>query len=537
MEFDIDRRAMLGIGGAAAVASFATGTIAQERQVTAPTPAGPRPNIILWVPDELRADALACYGNPVTRTPNYDRLAATGTRFEQCHVQFTVCGASRCSFLTGWPASVRGHRSLFYFLRPDEPNLFRYLRQAGYDVFWLGKNDALAAQSFAGSVTRWSEQGKGARPGVSPYAALLSAGEFGVTPGSYSFLYPPFGKREETNDYGLVQSAIDILSRRETERPFCIFIAMGEPHPPYTAPPGFHDMYDPAAIPAPTPPGARRKPSFHAAIRRQYNLERLPAETFRKIRAVYYGQVSYSDWLLGLLLEALDRTGRAADTALFAFSDHGDYAGDYGLVEKWPSGLEDCLSHIPLIARVPGKAPTGPSREIVELYDVMQTCLELAGTSARHTHFARSLMPQLSGRPGDVDRAAFAEGGYNVYEPQCFEPVSSVGGPYKGKLTLQNERPETVSRAAMVRTRDHKLIVRPNGQSELYDCEKDPAQNNNLFGTRGVATVEGDLQRRLLNWYVNTTGIAPMDKDQRAAPPFSPLPSPPITPLPALLDH
>ena len=82
-----------------------------------------RPNIVLFVPDELRADALACYGNPVVRTPHFDRLAKMGTRFESCHVQFPVCGASRCSLATGWSTSVRGHRSLYYFLKPNEPLL------------------------------------------------------------------------------------------------------------------------------------------------------------------------------------------------------------------------------------------------------------------------------------------------------------------------------------------------------------------------------------------------------------------------------
>src|SRR5690349_14260786 len=115
-----------------------------------------RPNLIFFMPDELRADALSCYGNPICRTPHLDYLAHEGTRFAQCHVSYPVCGASRCSLLTGWPTSVRGHRSLYYFLRPNEPNLFRYLRQGGYDVYWYGKNDALASESFADSVTEWN---------------------------------------------------------------------------------------------------------------------------------------------------------------------------------------------------------------------------------------------------------------------------------------------------------------------------------------------------------------------------------------------
>jgi choline-sulfatase len=105
---------------------------------------GSRPNLILFFPDELRADALACYGNPVTRTPNFDRLAKAGTRFANAHVQYPVCAASRCSMLTGLPTSATGHRGFSYLLQPTEPNLFALLRQSGYDTFFFGKNDVLA---------------------------------------------------------------------------------------------------------------------------------------------------------------------------------------------------------------------------------------------------------------------------------------------------------------------------------------------------------------------------------------------------------
>src|SRR5436305_15306446 len=117
--------------------------------------------------------------------------------------------------------------------------------------------------------------------------------------------------------------------------------------------------------------------------------------------------ICYNGRLLGELLEALERTGHAKDTAVFLFSDHGEWGGDYGLVEKWPSACDGTLEHIPLIARVPGMAKGHVSKEIVELYDVMATCLDLAGIEPQHTHFARSLMPQLPGRPGASSRAAF----------------------------------------------------------------------------------------------------------------------------------
>ncbi|MGC9291753.1 MAG: sulfatase-like hydrolase/transferase [Acidobacteriaceae bacterium] len=493
-----------------------------------------QPNLILFMPDELRADALACYGNPLTHTPNFDKLAQEGTRFANCHVQYPVCGASRCSMLTGWPTSVRGHRSLTYFLRPDEPNMFRYLRQAGYDVFWYGKNDALAAGSFYQSVTMWNYPSP--PPIRIPREHRKTQSFTDKIIGPDTFIGLTTGDRTETQDYGSVQSAIRILERKEQDRPFCIFLPLLFPHPPYASPDGFNTMYHPADIHGLRPIDLPRKPSYIAGIRKAYGLDGLSEDTFRKVRALYYGMVSYSDWLMGELLEAVERTNHDRDTAVFLLSDHGDYAGDYGLVEKWPSGLEDVLTHVPLIARVPGGVQGNSQKDIVELFDVMATCIDLARTQAQHTHFARSLVPQIHGGPGDPERAAFSEGGYNQYEPQCFEDGASPGSLYYPKINLQDEHPETISRAAMVRTHEYKLVSRPRGQSELYVYKDDPQEIHNRFGDRDVADVQHGLQQQLLHWYVNTTGIAPFDKDQRGLPAYYPSPTFPLSMGPAVRE-
>ncbi len=519
------RRQFLGASGASLLSSLAARTGPGAGLDADAAKASPQANIILFMPDELRADALSCFGNPVCRTPNLDHLAADGARFANCHVQYPVCGASRCSLLTGWPTSVRGHRSLYYFLRPEEPNLFRYLKQNGYDVFWYGKNDALAAQSFYSSVTAWNDQPEPARP-----AGKVSRNPWPLSdPRYYSFLFTEGGDRRATADYQNVRAAIRILEREHVDRPICLFLPLSSPHPPYAGPEGFHDLYDPAGLPPLQPAGLPKKPNFHAGIRKAYNIDAVTERTFREIRAVYLGMVSYTDWLLGELLEAVERTHHSNDTAIFVLSDHGDYAGDFGLVEKWPSGLEDALTHIPLIARVPGGARGHVAENMVELFDVMATCLELAGVEAQHTHFARSLLPQIHGGPGDPERAAFCEGGYNVYEPQCFEPPTAPHAIYYPKTNLQLTQPEMISRAAMIRTHTHKLIVRPSGQSELYDYRQDSNELHNLYGDAAAAQVQSELEHRLASWYINTTGIAPFDKDQRAAPPFIPTPRFPKT--------
>jgi arylsulfatase A-like enzyme len=114
-----------------------------------------RPHIIIFNPDQWRGDALGHMHNPAALTPNLDRLAtAEGVSFRNAFCQNTVCTPSRCSFMTGWYPHVRGHRTMFHMLHPEQgdPFLLDVLRAAGYHVFWGGKNDLVPGQH-----PRWLE--------------------------------------------------------------------------------------------------------------------------------------------------------------------------------------------------------------------------------------------------------------------------------------------------------------------------------------------------------------------------------------------
>jgi choline-sulfatase len=255
-----------------------------------------------------------------------------------------------------------------------------------------------------------------------------------------------------------------------------------------------------------------------------YGLDAVSPDVYRMIRATYLDKTAYVDWLLGELMESIERTNHKDDTSLFVLSDHGDYAGDFGLVEKWPSGMERCLTHVPLIARVPGGKAAHRIAEPIELFDFMATSLELAGTQASHPHFARTWMPQILGGEGDHERGAFTEGGFNTYEPQCFEPVPVKNTWYYDRLHLQIAEPETVSRVAAVRTAEYTSVSRPQGISELYLRRNDPEERHNRFGDESLVAVQRNAEQRLLRWYVNTTGIAPIDRDPRGFPEIVPMP-------------
>ena len=475
-------------------------------------------NFVFFMPDEMRAESVACYGHPVVRTPNLDRLAEEGTRFEQCHVQHTVCSPSRCSMMTGWYPHVSGHRTLWHLLRPHEPSLFRYLREAGYHIEWHGKNDLYAAESLPDCVDVYDSR-PGPRAGGNPWP--FEAPEY------YSFLYSEVDCRpEDGSDMRNTAAGIEFLRNRSADDPpFVLYLPLGFPHPPYGIWPPYFDMYDPDSLPPLRTAETEGKPSFHAGVRETRRLGEVPDGVLRKIQAVYLGLTSYMDWVLGELLKALDETGLADDTAVFVFSDHGDWAGDFGLVEKWPSGLDDTLTRVPLLARLPGGAAGHEAPEPVELFDIMATTLELAGVEAWHTHFARSLVPQLHGEAGDPDRAVFAEGGYDPHEPHAFEGYPPRGSRFEDprqiyypKARLQQDRPDTVCRATMIRTMAHKLVRRTRDINELYDLREDPRELVNVYDDPAHAAARAELEDRMLDWHIRTADVVPFDENPRGLP-------------------
>lgn len=427
--------------------------------------------------------------------------------------------------MTGWYPHVRGHRTLWNPLQNTEPNLLRYFKQAGYDVLWGGKNDLLSPDSFADSVTDYRLGARSTRA-VRP----LKAGHNPFAPGDprfYSFLYESDAQSvEELNDFAQVDGAIEFLKTKPTN-PFVLYLPVSFPHCPYFAPGKWHDLIDSDALPPLRPP-VEGKPDFHRLIRETRRLNELPDTFFRKLNAVYLGMVGVVDEMLGQLLHALDQSEQADNTTVLFFSDHGDWAGDYGLVEKWPSALDDTLTRVPLIVRTPGGKAGHVVSEMTELFDIVPSTLEMAGIPLTHTQFGKSFVPQLAGANGYSDRAAFSEGGYALHEPNCFEgkPGTDQGlrDPshiYYPKCKLQQDVPLSVCRAVMVRTQTHKLIHRPDSVSELYDLAADPRELTNLHGRAEFAAVQAALEKRLLDWYVQTSDVTPWHEDPRGFPPIS----------------
>lgn len=477
-------------------------------------------NFVFFFPDEMRAESVSCYGHPVVEMPHYDRVASEGVRFDQCHVQHPVCSPARCSLMTGWYPHVAGHRTLWNLLRPDEPSLFGYLREAGYTIRWHGKNDLYSPEAMQQSVDYWDSA---SRPHSGPN--VYDTDEAGYQ----TFLYRPFeGGLEETGDMLNVKAGLDFIrSRQPDDPPFFLYLPLSMPHPPYGAPEPYHSMYRDKSLAPLRPPDLPGKPDFYELIRRYRQLGELDEELFEEIQATYLGMNSYVDWMLGQVLDALEETGLSDNTTLIVSSDHGDWAGDYGLVEKWPSAMDDTITRVPLLIRTPNRAAGHVVAEPVEQFDLMATVLELAGLEAQHTHFARSLVPQLEGAPGDPDRAVYCEGGYDIHEPHTFEGRPQSGDLFRdathiyyAKGLQQQEHPESVCRTVMLRTLDHKLVRRTAGVNELYDLVEDPLELHNRYDDPALADVRQALEERMLTWYIHTSDVVGFEHP-RGLPPRS----------------
>ncbi len=501
-----------------------------------------RPNIIIFNPDQWRGDVLGHVGNPAAVTPNLDRLAACdAVSFSQAFCQNTVCTPSRCSFMTGWYPHVRGHRTMHHMIHPEhgEPNLLKILKESGYFVWWGGKNDLTPGQESvdeycdvrfhpsAMDFTRWGGRSREGNHGGN----MAWRGE----PGGDNFFSFFKGRLDKggdkfygDDDWGMVLGAIDFIRGYDGDKPLCVYLPLGFPHPPYCVEEPWYSVTDRAKLPpsARHPEKWRGKPSILKGIWENQKLGGWTQERWTELRATYYGMCSRLDHQFGMLLDVLKHSNRYDDSAIFFFSDHGDYTGDYGLVEKTQNTFEDCLSRVPFIVKPPKDVRVRPRvcDALVELVDFSATVYELTGINPGYDSFGKSLLPLLRGESHEHRDAVFCEGGRRYGETQAMELESTSASPgqprdaglYSPRIKLQITDDDPYhTKAAMCRTKTHKYVMRLYEEDELYDLAADPLEENNIAGDPVNRETLWALKERLLRWYMETCDVVPRKTDKR----------------------
>ncbi len=486
-----------------------------------------RPNIIIFNPDQWRGDVLGHMGNPAALTPNLDCMAATdGVSFRNAFVQNPVCTPSRCSFMTGWYPHVRGHRTMFHMLGKDEPCLLKSLKDAGYFVWWGGKNDLVPAEN--GYADYCDVKFTPPRP-----CHRDSHGEHawrGDPTGDnwYSFYRGRLEKDPGEDvyydgDWAMVLGAIDFVRRAPKNRPYCLYLPLQYPHPPYAVEEPYFGAIDRARLPPRRglPAGWDGKPRLLKGIWERQRLQGWTEDRWTELRATYYGMCSRVDDQFGRLMGALREAGTYDDTAVFLFSDHGDFTGDYGLVEKTQNTFEDCLTRVPFVVKPPRAVPVQPrvSEALVELVDFPATVFDLAGLTSDYTHFGRSLLPVLAGTTDTHRDAVFCEGGRLHGERHCMEgdSPSSVdpAGLYWPRVNLQTSEGPEHTKAVMCRTREFKYVRRLYESDELYDLRADPGEMQNRINDPALAGELARLKVRMLTFFMETGDVVPHKTNRR----------------------
>lgn len=498
-----------------------------------------KPDLLIFNPDQWRGDVLGHMGNPAAVTPRLDRwVQKEAVSFRNAFCQNPVCTPSRCSFMTGWYPHVRGHRTMYHMLHPEreEPNLLKILKDNGYLVWWGGKNDLAPGQDghaaycnikFNPTDEDWTRWGCGETRAENAHQTTAWRGE----PGGdnwYSFMRGKLEKGHAAvypdHDWGMIFGAEEFIRAAPEDQPVCIFLSLAFPHPPYGVEDPWYSMVDRNALPAriPAPANWQGKPCMLRGIHKRQGLQNWNEARWTELRAAYYGMCARVDHQFGRILDTLRNAGRYENTGIMFFSDHGDFTGDYGLVEKTQNTFEDCLTRVPFLVKPPAGHPVHPrvSHALTELIDMCATVYDWAGIQPGYDHFGRSLGMVLAGETDTHRDAVFCEGGRRRGEIQAMErqSVSSCNpeGLYWPRVGLQLQDHEPWhTKATMCRTHTHKLVRRLDEPDELYDLVQDPGEIHNLIHDPASQEVLIALRERMLSWYQETCDVVPCQEDAR----------------------
>ncbi|HVW37469.1 MAG TPA: sulfatase [Pirellulales bacterium] len=390
-----------------------------------PSPAAQKMNVLFLIADDLNCD-LHCYGHPHVKTPNIDRLAARGVRFEHAYCQFPLCSPSRTSFLTGrrpnathihtnpraaqFSSDYRPTPHFREFIR-DTVTMPQLFRQHGYASARVGK---LYHYGVPGQIGTSGLDDRASWDFFVNPAGRDKAEEnkiFTLTPHSYggtlSWLAADGSDLEQTDGLGAT-AGVSLLEEYK-DQPFFLAVGFYRPHTPYVAPKRYFDEYDAKAIELPKLSDADRErmpAAAYASAKKEQ--ESMSDDLRREAIQAYWASITFMDAQVGRVLDALDRLKLADKTIVVFTSDHGYHMYQHGLWQKM--SLFENSAHVPLIVAAPGAAGNGKSNAgPVELVDIYPTLADLCGLPAPEYLDGTSLRPALDDPSQQVKDAAFTQ--------------------------------------------------------------------------------------------------------------------------------
>ena len=424
-------------------------------------------NILLIVSDDLKADAINCYGNKTARTPNIDSLAAEGTLFLNAYCQGTVCAPSRASFMRG------------RYLGKNEITWGEHFQHHGYSSTRVGKifhmrvpGDIIAGTDGNDVPECWTAKynipGKEAHtPGnyaclnLNKFTSELEGRESTKMPNRMFVTVNYQGNGYDQPDWKTATKSIELLHTfKEEKKPFFLATGFIRPHYPNVAPKQYFDLYPYKKITLPFVPDGdlldMPKMAISNSNSSRFGIDKFP-ENQKKMWSGYLATVTYMDEQVGRILNALKKLKLDKETAIFFTSDHGYLLGEHNFWQK--GNLREEVTRIPLIIKKPNEKP-GISKSLVELVDLFPTACEIAGIKIPVSVQGKSLVPVLKNPDAKIKELAFS----------------------------------FVKNGSSMRYKKWAYMKYKDGTEELYDMQNDPKQFNNLASTKKYSKVMENLR-------------------------------------------
>ncbi len=487
-----------------------------------------RPNILFISTDQQHYTALGAT-NPNIKTPNLDRLAAEGTRFDRAYCPNPTCSPTRASLITGLYPSQHGCWAIGVKLPEDVPTVGCTFQENGYESILVGKahfqplksepgSESIECQPLLRDLDFWRDfhgpwYGFNHVETARMHANESHAGQhYGIWMEEkglanwrdYFQEWPPNPNDKYKGPY-YVRGALhwdlpeeyhhthwigertvaNIERCVEEDKPFFLWASFFDPHPPYVVPEPWAGMYDPAEMePGRFTPGEfDDMPPQHARTREEnpdwsdyqepggqglhgFQSHLHSEEEMRRSMASYYGMMSLIDAEIGRILDYLDEAGLAENTLIVFTSDHGHFLGQHGLIAKGAFHYEDLL-RVPMIVRWPGHVPAGEvSNSLQSLVDFPQTWLAACGIEA----------------PGIMQ-------GVDELDVWIGERESA-----RSHVLVENRHnPTTVHLRTLITERYKLTVYRNAAYGELFDLEADPSELTNQWDNPAYRTVKSDL--------------------------------------------
>ncbi|MFZ5830235.1 MAG: sulfatase [Planctomycetota bacterium] len=519
-------------------------TLAAEAADSGKNQRPPRVNVLFIAIDDLRPE-LGCFGHKLVKSPNIDRLAAGGVRFERAYCQQAICGPSRASLMTGLrPDSVGVVHNETYFrdTRPEIVTLPEHFKNHGFDTLYQGK---IYHGRFVDAERSWSRKPVAVKrllpPDVGGYQLPESQALVRQRREEVQREFPglpvggldcgPATEAADVPDEAYADghtAAVAVRTLQELkDKPFFFGVGFLKPHLPFVAPKKYWDLYDPKDIELATncfAPKNATSLGLHSSfeLRTRVGIPKsgpIDDELARHLIHGYLACVSYVDAQVGKVLDELDRLGLAENTVVMLWGDHGWHLGQHGI---WGKATNyEIATRAPLVVRAPWMSAKGASsRALVEFVDMYPTLCELAGVPLPAHLEGASFAPLLSEPDLPWKKAAFSQFPSPALREWAALPLSepmrkTFFGPLirEAEARLEAESPARYNRERYenhvmgytMRTDRHRLVrwvdlTHPDGEPiavELYDHQIDPEENVNLANEPQYADVVASLTAQM----------------------------------------